>query len=230
MNLDKLQQVLGIKFLNEQVFRQALIHRSYLNENRQTETQSNERLEFLGDAVLELWCSNTLFLLFPNLPEGDLTNLRAMVVRTENLAKVAKEIKIDQFLLLSKGEEVHGGRENISILADTLESIIGAVYLDLGSEAAFQFLDQHLLPSLKKLSQQKVYKDPKSVFQEIAQAQKNITPHYLTLSETGPDHKKVFTIGAYIGDSLIATGQGNSKQKAEESAAIAAFQKLKVKK
>lgn len=225
-NLDALQKLIDIQFKKPSVLNQALIHRSYLNENRETPLESNERFEFLGDAVLELWSSETLFKLFPEYPEGKLTNLRSLVVCTENLALVAASFDLGKYVLLSRGEETHQGRENQSILADTFESVIGAIYLDSGYPNVEKFLNQFLLPSLHSISQQKVYKDPKSLFQEIAQAKEGITPHYSTESESGPDHLKVFEVGVYLDKKLIATGKGNSKQKAEEAAAIAGYEKL----
>jgi ribonuclease-3 len=225
-NLDDLQKLIEIKFKNPSVLNQALIHRSYLNENKSVPMESNERFEFLGDAVLELWASTTLFKLFPDYPEGKLTNLRSLVVCTENLALVAATFNLGQYILLSRGEETHQGRENQSILADTFESVIGAIYLDGGAKKAFKFLDQFLLPSLNHISRQKIYKDPKSLFQEIAQAKEGVTPHYQTTSESGPDHQKTFVVGVYLGEKQIAEGEGNSKQKAEEAAAVAGYQKL----
>jgi len=226
-NLDELQQLIGIKFNDPAILNQALIHRSYLNENKSSGPKdSNERFEFLGDAVLELWSSETLFRLFPDYPEGKLTNLRSLVVCTENLALVAASFNLGKFVLLSRGEETHQGRENISILADTLESLIGAIYLDNSIDQVNKFLDQFLLPGLNNISQQKIYKDPKSLFQEIAQAKQGITPRYITITESGPDHHKNFTVGVYLNDKLIAEGEGNSKLKAESAAALAGYQKL----
>lgn len=221
-NLKKLQSLIGITFKNEATLFQALTHRSYLNENRGSQLQSNERIEFLGDAVLEYWTSAKLFKLFPQFAEGDLTNLRALIVCTENLAKVAQSFNLGEFVALSKGEETHGGRLNPSILADTFESIIGAIHLDLGPKQVDAFLNRFLDDSIKQLSSQTVYKDPKSLFQELSQAKRGVTPNYQTVAETGPDHQKTFKVGVYLGTELIATGQGNSKQKAEEDASIKA--------
>lgn len=220
--MNNLQTNLNYQFKNPELLTLALRHRSYLNEHRQELLESNERLEFLGDAVLELWTSETLFNLFPSMKEGDLTNLRALTVRTESLAKVATTIKIGPDILLSHGEEANGGRENISILADTFEAIIGAIYIDGGFKKAVSFLEYHLSSVVKNNSQQKIYKDPKSLFQEIAQAKTGVTPHYQTLKETGPDHKKMFEVGVYIKEKLITTGAGASKQSAEEDASTKA--------
>lgn len=222
MDLNQLQSEIGIKFKDVKILSQSLIHRSYLNENKDKHLESNERLEFLGDSILELWISDTLYKMFPQFNEGDLTNLRSLVVRTENLALASTKIKLGQYVALSKGEETHGGRTNISILADTFEALIGAIYIDQGQDAAFKFLEQMLNQSISELSSKKVYKDPKSLFQEIAQAKRGITPHYETLKEFGPDHQKIFEVAVFLDSELIATGTGNSKQKAEEDASIKA--------
>jgi ribonuclease III len=219
--LSELENKIEIRFKDINKLSQALTHRSYLNENK-SNNESNERYEFLGDAILELWISDTLFKMFPKFDEGDLTNLRSLVVCTQNLAKIASEFDLGKYVLLSKGEENHGGRTNTSILADTFEAITGAIYLDQGIEKTNFFLKSFLDKSIEELSKQKVYKDPKSIFQEIAQAKEGITPHYKTLEETGPDHKKTFKVAVLIGDRLIATGSGNSKQRAEEDASIKA--------
>lgn len=218
---DEIQQLIGYKFTNIDHLNQALIHRSSLNEHKEF-TESNERYEFLGDAVLELWVSDRLFNLFKKFDEGKLTNLRALIVCTDNLAKVSLNFNLGKFIFLSHGEENHNGRQNKSILADTFEAIIGAVYLDGGVNSVFKFLDLHLTSSITQFSAQKIYKDPKSIFQEIAQSQQGITPQYKTISEFGPDHQKKFEVGVYLGDKLIAKGEGNSKQKAQEAASLIA--------
>lgn len=220
--IPKAEKTLNIEFKNKDILLQALIHRSFLNENKSTGLTSNERYEFLGDAILELWSSDKLFHQFPNFNEGELTNLRALLVCTQNLSEIAQDIELGNFLLLSKGEEIHGGRTNQSILADGFEAVIGAIYIDQDIKAAYKFLDVQLTQSIKELSEKKEYKDPKSIFQEIAQAKKGITPKYLTINESGPDHKKIFEVGVYLSNELIATGTGNSKQKAEENASIKA--------
>lgn len=220
--LKDLQKLIKYTFKDENKLFQALIHRSYLNEHRDSSLESNERYEFLGDAVLELWSSDTLFKLFPHFDEGKMTNLRSLIVCTKNLYQISFDLNLGNFIMLSHGEENHGGRENQSILADTLEATIGAIYLDSNIKTVFSILDRLFKESLDKLSSQKVYKDPKSVFQEIAQAKRGITPHYQTISENGPDHQKVFEVGVFIGEEQIAIGSGNSKQKAEEDASIKA--------
>lgn len=216
--LDKFQDIISYHFSDPQILSQSLTHRSYLNENRHLKLSSNERYEFLGDAILEFWVSQKLFQSFPNLPEGDLTNLRALIVCTDNLFQIATEINLGDYLFLSRGEAAHGGRSNGSILADTFESLIGAIFLDAGLKETSQFLERFLEGSISLISQKQMFKDPKSLFQEIAQREAGVTPHYKTLEETGPDHRKTFKVGVYLGNKLIATGEGNSKQKAEEAA------------
>lgn len=224
--LNQLQEIIDYKFKKDSLLDQALVHRSSLNEQRQFK-ESNERYEFLGDAVLELWISDRIFSKFSKFDEGKLTNLRALVVCTENLAKVATSFSLGDFIYLSRGEENHDGRTNHSILADTFESVLGSIYLDGGLKPAFNFLDKFLTSSIEQLSSKEIYKDPKSIFQEIAQAKEGITPKYKTLSESGPDHQKTFEVGVYVGEKLIATGTGNSKQKAEEDASINATKLFK---
>jgi ribonuclease III len=224
--LENLQQIIKYQFKNISFLDQALVHRSSLNEERQFQ-ESNERYEFLGDAVLELWISDRIFAKFNKFDEGKLTNLRALVVCTQNLAKVASEFNLGDFIYLSHGEENHNGRTNQSILADTFEAVLGSIYLDGGLKPSFKFLDFFLTPSIDQLSSKEIYKDPKSIFQEIAQAKEGVTPKYKTISESGPDHQKIFEVGVYLENKLIATGEGNSKQKAEESASINAAKLIK---
>lgn len=219
--IDELQELIDIKFKDPKKLSLALTHRSFLNENRQLK-QSNERLEFLGDAILEYWASQKLFTLFPDFDEGQLTNLRSLAVCTQNLAEVAISFNLGEYILLSRGEETHGGRQNISLLADTFESIIGAIHLDQGYKAVDKFLTKFLDKNITTLSKKNIYKDPKSLFQEIAQSKRGVTPRYLTISEIGPDHQKIFEVGVYLNDELIASGKGNSKQRAEEDAATKA--------
>ena len=216
--INQLQKKINIKFKDPQKLVLALTHRSYLNENRQLKS-SNERLEFLGDAILEYWSSEKLFTLFPSFDEGQLTNLRSLIVCTQNLAEIGISFDLGSFILLSRGEETHGGRENISLLADTFESIIGAIHLDQGYKSVDKFLSKFLDENIITLSQKNIYKDAKSQFQEIAQAKRGITPNYQTISQSGPDHQRIFEVGVYLKDELIAQGSGNSKQKAEEDAA-----------
>lgn len=221
-NLKDLETKIGYVFKDKEKLTHALTHRSYINEHRDQHLPSNETYEFLGDSILEFWISDKLFRQFPQFDEGDLTNLRALIVCTQNLALISNNISLCDFVLLSKGEERHGGRENPSILADTFESVLGAIYLDGGTTPAFKFLEKVLNQSISDLSSKKIYKDPKSVFQEIAQSKRGITPKYQTMGETGPDHQKNFEVAVFLEDELIATGFGNSKQKAEEDASIKA--------
>ena len=225
--ISEFEKIIKTKFKNLELLENALIHRSILNENKKLNLKSNERLEFLGDAVLELWTSDTLFNMFPDYEEGKMTNLRSLTVCTQNLATTAKTIDLGDYVCLSRGEKNHGGQTNESILADTFESIIGAIYVDSGYKSAAKFLQNFLLPSLIDISTKDNLKDPKSLFQEISQAQRGVTPHYVTVTESGPDHQKTFEIAVYLDTDLIATGQGASKQKAEEIAATKATKILK---
>jgi ribonuclease-3 len=221
-NLKNIQTEISYTFKDKNILIQALTHRSYLNEHRTENLKSNETYEFLGDSILEFWISEKLFHQFPEFDEGDLTNLRSLIVCTQNLSLIATQINLGSYLMLSKGEERHGGRTNQSILADTYESILGSIYLDGGTKPAFDFLKKTLSQSIINLSSKEIYKDPKSLFQEIAQSKRGITPRYQTVNESGPDHQKNFEIAVYLGEDLIASGNGNSKQKAEEDASIKA--------
>ncbi len=218
-NLMKIEKVFGVHFKNKNLLKQALTHRSYLNEHPKLSLQHNERLEFLGDAVLELAVSEYLY---KNLqkPEGEMTNLRAALVNTKNLANVAKGLEIDDYLLLSKGERRDTGRAREALMANALEAIIGAIYLDQGFEKARTFIEKNIItPCLPELLQKKVIKDAKSYFQEIVQEKVGITPSYQMLREWGPDHKKQFEVGVCLGKEVIAKGQGFSIKEAEEAAA-----------
>jgi len=215
-----LEKEIGITFKNKELLAQALTHRSAVRESRVR--GHNERLEFLGDAVLELVATEYLFD-FEEKTEGELTNWRSALVQGENLAKVSSELKLGGYLYMSKGEEASGGREKESTLANSLEALIGAVYLDQGFEKTSEFCKDHILVHLKDLLAQGKDKDDKSSFQEKAQEIEGVTPHYEVLSETGPDHDKHFVCAAYLGDEKVAEGKGNSKQKAEQSAAAEAL-------
>lgn len=217
-------------FQNKKFLDTALTHRSYLNENKNLKTSSNERLEFLGDAVLELIVSLFLYKKYPNYNEGQLTSLRAKLVQTKTLAFVCQNLEIGTHLKMSKGEIKAGGRFNKSILADTFEALIGAIFEDKGFNAAFQFVEKNLLlPALKK----KKYflpRDFKSEFQEKIQALGWNTPIYKVIAESGPDHNKTFICGVWVRGKLWAKGIGKSKQKAEENAAEKAIKKIKLSK
>lgn len=219
-------QKLGLAFNDLGILTEALTHRSYLNENR-TAGNHNERLEFLGDAVLELAVTRFLFDRFPNKPEGDLTAYRAALVNTFSLADEAERLGVNDMLLLSKGERKDTGRARQIILANAFEAILGAIYLDQGYEAAEAFLSINLYPKIDEVIAKRTWQDAKSHFQEIAQDRKSVTPTYKTLSETGPDHDKLFTVGVFLGSEKIAEGDGKSKQEAEQAAATAALDKVK---
>lgn len=210
---------LQISFKNTKLLQNAFVHRSYLNENRKFDLPSNERLEFLGDACLELVISEFLFERYPNEPEGKLTNYRSALVNTTSLAETSRDLNLGTYLLLSNGEEDGGGRTSEQILANTFEAFLGALYLDQGYEAAKNFVHSHLSQKIVDIIDNETFKDPKSKFQEITQAEVNITPVYNLISETGPDHNKVFTVKVRLGSKEIAKGQGGSKQKAELDAA-----------
>jgi len=200
------------------LLKNAFVHRSYLNESTEFE-ESNERLEYLGDAVLELATSDFLFRKYPEYQEGMLTNIRAALVRTESLADVALSLDFPKKLLMSKGEEATGGRSNRSILADALEAYLGALYLTDGYPACVQFLETNLFPRADSVISAGSYKDNKSFLQEVAQARFKATPLYTLVSESGPDHDKQFTMQVEIAGTSYATGQGKSKQTAQEEAA-----------
>lgn len=219
-------QKLGLSFANLDFLVEALTHRSYLNENRTTSGSHNERLEFLGDAVLELIVTHFLFLKFPNKPEGDLTAYRAALVNTYSLAETAEGLGINDMLLLSKGEKKDVGRARQIILANAYEAILGAIYLDQGYEAAAAFVARTLTPKIDAVLKNRTWQDAKSHFQEVAQEKKNVTPTYQTLKEAGPDHDKQFTVGVFLADQEIARGEGKSKQEAEQAAASAALEKI----
>lgn len=217
-DISKLEEKLGITFNNKDLLQQALIHRSYLNENPDFPLGHNERLEFLGDAVLELIVTEYLYRNYPH-PEGELTNWRAALVNAKMLAEIAHRLGIDNYLLLSRGEAKDTGRARQCILANALEALIGAIYLDQGYEKAGQFVEQEILRELPQVLEKKLYRDPKSRFQEEAQDRVGITPTYEVLNEWGPDHAKHFVVGLYLEKELVSQGEGISKQEAQEKAA-----------
>ncbi len=217
-------RVLGVDIRQAEFFQTAFTHRSYLNEHRNYPLDHNERLEFLGDAVLELVVTEYLFHHYPN-PEGELTSWRAALVNGEMLARVGAEIGIEPFLMMSRGESKDTGRSRQYLVANAMEAIIGALYLDQGYDAARDFILRVIVSHLPEVFEQKLYADPKSEFQEQAQTRLGMTPSYRVLSESGPDHDKCFTAGAYVGDDLVAEGTGNSKQEAQRDAAKNALKK-----
>lgn len=213
------------EFKNPQLLTQAFTHRSFLNESKEP-IESNERLEFLGDSILSFIISDHLFTHYPEFDEGILTNLRSLVVNTKSLAKTAKELEFGQHLLLSRGEEDSNGRQNESILANTVEAVIGALYMDQGIDAVREFLTIVLIPNIEEYVQKKVFKDPKSLLQEYVQSKKQNSPLYKVLHEEGPAHAKRFTIGVFVENVQVGEGVGKSKQEAEESAAEQALEKI----
>ena len=225
-NFSLLEQRINHTFTNPDLLVEALTHRSYLNEHREYAGSHNERLEFLGDAVLELAVTNFLFKRFPAKPEGDLTAYRASLVNTVSLAEASQALGVSEFLLLSKGEAKDTGRARDVILADAFEAIIGALYLDAGYAVAETFIAGNIYAKIDEVIAKRSYQDAKSRFQEIAQEKRGITPAYETLSEVGPDHAKLFTVGVFIGTAKIAQGDGQSKQEAEQSAAQAGLDKM----
>ena len=213
------EEAIGITFANKDLLRQAFTHRSYINENHGAAVGHNERLEFLGDAVLELVTTEELYDRFPGKPEGELTSIRAALVNTMSIGEAAKRWGANDYLLLSKGEAKDTGKARSYILANTFEAIIGAIYLDSGYENAKKFISESLFGEIQNIVKTKSYIDSKSLVQEKAQEVLSITPSYEVLSEIGPDHDKNFTIGIYFGEEKIAEGKGKSKQEAEQDAA-----------
>ncbi|MCX6766324.1 MAG: ribonuclease III [Candidatus Moranbacteria bacterium] len=222
-NIEELEKKIKIQFKDGELLQTAVTHRSYLNENRSYKLDQNERLEFLGDAVLELVVTDYLYANFPN-PEGELTNWRASLVNKDMLARVSRSIGVEDFLLMSRGEAKDTGRAREYLLANAMEAIIGAIYLDQGYESAKNFILENIVVNLKEVLESKSYLDPKSHFQEVAQDKEGVTPNYRVLSESGPDHNKKFVVGVYIGDEKIAEGEGCSKQEAQRNAAKAGLE------
>lgn len=224
-SLDRFQESLGVHFNDREILRHALVHRSYINENKDSSLKHNERLEFLGDAVLELVITDYLYNMYPSKPEGELTSLRAALVNTTSLYNVAKSIGINGELYLSKGESKDTGRAREYILANAVEAIIGAIYIDQGYAEAKTFIDRFISTRIEEVVREKLWIDAKSFFQEKAQEIDGETPVYKVLEEKGPDHDKLFISGVYVRDELIAEGEGKSKQDAEQEAAKKALEK-----
>jgi len=213
-----LQEKIGVRFKNEDLLLQALTHRSYLNENPDFGLDNNERLEFLGDAVLELVVTENLYRNYSN-PEGELTNWRAALVNARTLSEVADGLGLNDFILLSRGEKKDSGRARQYILANALEALIGSIYLDNGLAAATEFINKFVISRLPKILEEGAWRDAKSKFQEEAQERLGITPSYEVLKEWGPDHAKHFKVGVFLEDELVAEGEGFSKQEAQQKAA-----------
>lgn len=215
---DKITKTLKLNFKNPKILKNAFVHRSYLNEHKDYSGDSNERLEFLGDSVLSLIVSNFLFDKLPKSPEGELTQIRASLVRTETLASLAEKLELGEYLYLSKGEEDSGGRTNKSILANTFESFIGALYLDLGLGEVSDFIQKHILSDWENLSNQAA-SDNKSKLQEVLQRKHHKSPLYKLMDSWGPDHDRNFKIGVYLDEKLLGEGVGKNKQTAAQNAA-----------
>ena len=223
-NFDVLERNLNLHFKNKDLLIQAFCHRSYLNENPDFRLGNNERLEFLGDAVLELVVTEDIFKNYPKESEGTMTSWRSALVNAKMLSEIANKLNFNDFLLLSKGESKESGKARQYILANTFEAFIGALYLDQGYNACQDFIRKHLIVKLPEIIKKGLFKDAKSRFQEVAQEREGITPSYRVLKEWGPDHAKVFVVGVFLGEELVAKGRGSSKQEAQEEAAQKAFQ------
>lgn len=226
-NWDAFETLIGVTFKDRDLLAQAFIHRSYLNENPRTGLSHNERLEFLGDAVLELVVTDYLYKQYPNSPEGELTSYRAALVNANTMAEFANEIGMNEYLFLSKGEAKDTGKARLYILANAIEALIGAMYLDGGYKTAEKFIDRFLNHRANEIVKKKLWRDSKSLVQEKAQEHVGITPSYKVVKETGPDHDKHFTIGIFFGENKIAEGKGRSKQEAEQEAARLALEAKK---
>lgn len=227
INFSDFEKRTKIVFKDKELLKQAFIHRSYINENPHSNLSHNERLEFLGDAVLELVVTDFLYKKYSHYTEGELTAVRSALVNTLIISDMASNLGMNDYLLLSKGESKDKGKARQYILANTFEAYIGAVYLDQGYKKAEEFITNFLLPNTEEIVSKKLWRDPKSQIQEKSQEKIGVTPSYKVLSESGPDHDKHFTVGIFFGNELIAEGKGKSKQEAEQKAAESA---LKVKK
>ena len=221
--LAEFQKKIKINFIDVNILKTALTHRSFLNENKEKSLQHNERLEFLGDAVLEFIITELLFQQYPDKTEGDLTSFRAATVKTPSLAESALSLNLGNYLYLSKGEEATGGRKRQYILANAFEALIGAIYLDQGIKIAHKFLNKYLFPKIKNIIENRLDIDNKSKLQEVVQEELGLTPSYQLISETGPDHNKNFEMGVVIGTVMLTKGTGQNKQEAEQQAAAQAL-------
>lgn len=227
LNLSDREKILGLNFEDKTLLLRALTHRSYLNENPDFILEDNERLEYLGDAVLDFLTAEYLYHRFPEMHEGELTSLRAALVRTESLARLAREIDLGRCLYLGHGEEAGGGRRRLAVLCDAFEALIGALHLDQGLPAVRAFIKPLIDPQVERILAEDLDKDPKSLLQELSQAELEITPHYHTVGESGPDHAKEFIVQAMIGKQAYGQGVGRSKQAAARAAAQDALVKLR---
>jgi len=227
MNLSELEKTLGITFIDKSLLQRALTHRSYLNENPDYPLSDNERLEFLGDAVLDFLTAKYLYHHFPEMAEGGLTSLRAALVKRETLARFATAWNLGEHLLLSRGEAESGGREREAILCAAFEALMGAILLDQGLQAAEELIVRCIEPGVGRILEEELYRAAKSLLQELIQGQLQITPVYRTVAERGPDHAKEFTVEVLIGDEVYGRGLGHNKQIAEQEAAKVALQRIR---
>lgn len=226
-NYSELEKIITIHFTNSDLIKNVFVHRSYLNEHKDFYLASNEKLEFLGDSVLSLATSIYLYKNYPSLQEGDYTDIKASIVRTESLAEVAKELNLGNYLFLSKGEEQGKGKENMNILADCFEALIAAIFMDQGFDKAYEFIIKHLFKDrLSYIVKNKLYLSPKSRLQELIQAKHKVLPIYKVLEEKGPEHKKEFRVAVVLNSQRLGVGTGSSKKQAEESAAKVALEKI----
>lgn len=225
MNFELFESGIGVSFKDRNLLKQAFTHRSYINENRAAGLEHNERLEFLGDAVLELVVTSELYKKYPDKTEGDLTAYRSALVNANTLAKLAGDLGMNDYLLLSKGEAKDVGRARQYILANTFEAVVGAMYLSNGYQMAEKFIKNKVVPLIDEVMANRSWIDAKSRFQELAQEKSGVTPAYKTIKEVGPDHDKCFTVGIYLGSEQVALGEGRSKQDAEQDAAEQALKK-----
>ncbi|HNW71914.1 MAG TPA: ribonuclease III [Candidatus Paceibacterota bacterium] len=223
VNFSDFEKKIKVSFKDKNLLKQAFIHRSYINENPSAGLSHNERLEFLGDAVLEIIVTDFLYKKYPSYTEGELTALRSALVNAIIISEIANNIGMNDFLLLSKGESKDNGKARQYILANTYEALVGAIYLDQGYKVADTFISKTILPRTEEIVSKKLWRDAKSLVQEKAQEFVNVTPSYKVLHETGPDHDKHFTVGIFFGTDLISEGKGKSKQEAEQSAALSAL-------
>ena len=226
VDFSDLEKTLDLKFSDKSLLQTAFTHRSYLNECHNEKIESNERLEFLGDAVLQFLTSKFLYHKYQGQPEGVLTSYRAATVNTVSLSKEALRLNLGKYLLMSKGEEATGGRLRPYIMANTFEALLGAMYLELNLETCEKYLNNELFYKIESIVKDKEYRDPKSYLQEITQEKFFVTPIYKVLSEIGPDHNKTFTVGVFLDTKELSRGTGSSKQKAEENAAQKAVVEL----
>jgi ribonuclease-3 len=224
INFSAFEKKADVAFKDKNILRQAFTHRSYINENKNTKFEHNERLEFLGDAVLELVVTDFLYKKYPTKPEGELTTYRSALVNAITLSEVASNLSMNDYLLLSKGEAKDMGRARQYILANTFEAVIGAIYLDQGYDTAKKFIEKNIFVFADQMITRGNLVDAKSTFQEKAQEKAGVTPSYKLVRESGPDHDKSFTVGVYISKDQIATGEGKSKQEAEQNAALRALE------